>query len=98
MQKVTFSMCFLRCSGILNFCVNYVHNDSGKPQKSQECLIKILTPTSMKTMNNKFVFCFHNLCKFQNIELENFINCSFLIVLVLFGLNFVMTLACTVWH
>ena len=52
MQKVTFSMCFLRCSGILNFCVNYVHNDSGKPQKSQECLIKILTPTSMKTMNN----------------------------------------------
>ena len=35
MQKVTFSMCFLRCSGILNFYVNYVHTDSGKPQKSQ---------------------------------------------------------------
>ena len=35
MQKVTFSMCFLRCSGILNFCANYVHTDLGKPQKSQ---------------------------------------------------------------
>ena len=35
MQKVTFSICFLRCSGILNFCANYVHTDSGKPQKSQ---------------------------------------------------------------
>ena len=35
MKKVTFSMCFLRCSGILNFCSNYVHTDSGKPQKSK---------------------------------------------------------------
>ena len=35
MQKVTFSMCFLRCSGILNFCTNYVHTDLGNPQKSQ---------------------------------------------------------------
>ena len=34
MLKVTFSMCFLRCSGILNFCANYVHTGSGKPQKS----------------------------------------------------------------
>ena len=35
MKKVTFSMCFLGCSGILNFYANYVHTDSGKPQKSQ---------------------------------------------------------------
>ena len=35
MQKVTFSLCFLRCSGILNVCANYVHTDSGKHQKSQ---------------------------------------------------------------
>ena len=35
MKKVTFSMCFLMCSGILNFCSNYVHTDSGKPQKSK---------------------------------------------------------------
>ena len=25
----------LRCSRILNFCVSYVHTDSGKPTKSQ---------------------------------------------------------------
>ena len=35
MQMVTFSMCFLRCSGIPNFCVKYVYTDSGKPRKSQ---------------------------------------------------------------
>ena len=35
MQKVTFSMCILRCSGILNFWANYIHTDSGKTQKSQ---------------------------------------------------------------
>ena len=38
MQKVAFAMFFLRCSGILNFCANYVHNDPGKPQKSQRKL------------------------------------------------------------
>ena len=61
MQKVTFSMCFF--SGILNFCTNYVHTEPGKPQKITrktilsfqlgECLIKISTPTSMKTMNSR---------------------------------------------
>ena len=35
MQKVTFSICFLRCPGILTFCVNYVHTDSGKPKNPQ---------------------------------------------------------------
>ena len=72
MQKVTFSMCLLRCSIILNFCTNPVHTDSGKPKKSQgklflfkgkilslqlnECLIKISTLASTNTMNSR------NLC------------------------------------
>ena len=66
MQKITFSVCFLRCSGILNFYANYVHTDSGKPQKSEyksilslqlsECLIEISTPTSMKTMNSRNLY------------------------------------------
>ena len=39
MKKVTFLICFLGCSGILNFCASYVHIDSGKPQKSQGKLL-----------------------------------------------------------
>ena len=65
-----------------------------------ECLIKISTPTSTKTMNSRnLYFMFSKSKPFHNIELGNFIDRSFLIVLILFGLNFVMTLTlCTVWH
>ena len=66
MQKFTFSMCFLRCSGILNCCANYVHTDSGKtskiPRKSihflelSECLIKISAPASTKTVNSRNLY------------------------------------------
>ena len=61
MQKVTFSMCFLRCSGILNFDANYVQTYSGKPEnipflQLSECLIEISTQTSTKTINSRNSF------------------------------------------
>ena len=70
MRKVTFSISFLRSSGILNFCTNYIHTDSGKPLKSQRKLffpfnsviqlseshIEISTPTSMKNMNSRNLY------------------------------------------
>ena len=65
-----------------------------------ECLIKTLRPISTKTVNSRNRFlCFRNLSHFRIMNYKNFINCSFLIVIILFGLNFVMTLTlCTVWH
>ena len=61
MQKVTFSMCFLKCSGILNFDANFVQTYSKKPQnilslQLSECLIEISTKTSTKTMNSRNLF------------------------------------------
>ena len=76
MRKVTFSMCFLRCCGILNFCTNYAHTDSRKPQKSQGKLffpfnsvnasLKYQHQLTRKLLTAEiFILCFHNLNHFR---------------------------------
>ena len=52
-QKVTFSMCFLRCSGLLNFCSSYAHTDSGKSQESQG---KLLFPFNSVNVSLKYQY------------------------------------------
>ena len=78
-EKVTFSMCFLRCSGILNFCANYVHTDSRKPQKSQG---KLFFPFNSVNASLKYqhqlqrklwtaeicILCFRNLSHFRMLN------------------------------
>ena len=65
MQKVTFSMCFIRCSGILNVCANTstlaqenlkIRRKTILPLQLSECLIKISTPTSTKTMSSRNLY------------------------------------------
>ena len=51
MKKVTYSMCLLGCCGILKFCTNYVHTDSGKPQKSQG---KLFFPFNSVNVSSKY--------------------------------------------
>ena len=92
-QKVTFSMCFLKCFGILNLCAYNVHADSGQPQKCQGKLF-----FHFNSVNTLLKYQHQQNLWTTEICILCFCNLNHL-VLILFGLNFVMALTlCTVWH
>ena len=95
-------MCFLiRCSGILNICANYVHTNSGKPQKFQG---KLFFPFNSVNVSLKYqhqlqqklctaeiwILCFRNLSHFRilNQKISSIIN-----FIVLFGINYLVVLS-----
>ena len=93
LERATFWVWFL------NFWHNLVHKDSGKPGKLRGKLFFKLQPKETPRYklnksyeNQKFAYFLCNLSHFQ-MFLENFRRLSSLIVLILFGINFLVALS-----